>query len=74
MTSKKEAEENMGKLTSAEILRIRFITNRLIELSENTEINEDNLNVMNNILEEVRSLREMYLERILYQYKRGFIL
>lgn len=74
MKSKEEQKDSVGKLTSTEIMRLRHIKQEIDNLIDNPEINEDMLRVCSNISEELCGIREIYVERIITLYKRGYIL
>ena len=57
-----------------EITRIRFIIRELEGLIDNKKINEDNYRRANNILSEIRSVRELYVDRLIQLYKSGVMI
>jgi len=71
MKTKKELQSSMAELTSVEISRLRFIIRELEGLIENKKINEENYRSASNILNEVRSIKELYSDRLLNLYKSG---
>ena len=74
MKTKKELDKSIGELTSLEITRIRFIIRELEGLIDNKKINEDNYRRANNILSEIRSVRELYVDRLIQLYKSGVMI
>ena len=74
MKTKKELDKSIGELTSLEITRIRFIISELEGLIDNKKINEDNYRRANNILSEIRSVRELYVDRLIQLYKSGVMI
>ena len=68
MKTKKELDKSIGELTSSEITRMRFIVRELEGLIDNKKINEDNYRRANNILSEIRSIRELYVDRLIQLY------
>ena len=71
MKTKKELEDSVGKLTDTEVVRMRFIVREMESLINKKNIDEDSYKSASNILNEVRSIRELYLDRLINLYKRG---
>lgn len=74
MESPQKQNEIAGKLTFAEIQRIRGIIQQLENLIDHPEITEERFHDMTNAQSEIIALREIYLIRLMAIFKRGYVI
>ena len=71
MKTVENMEEAASKLTSLEIEKINILIQDLNELKDSRDINEDTLRTITTVSKESSSLRDMYIDRLMYLFKRG---
>ena len=73
MESPQKQREIAGRLTHGELQRLKGVISQLNNIIEHPEITEEKFRDATNILLELTSVREIYLERLLNIYKRGYV-
>lgn len=74
MKSPQEIQDSVGQLTHNDLESLRFIVKQLNEFMEKPDITEESFRDISNIASEITSIREIMLTRLIYLFKRGYVL
>lgn len=74
MESPKEQAQIAGRLTFTETQRLEQMITQMRTIIEHPEITEERFNDITNVQSEITAVREIYLNRLMAVFKRGYVI